>query len=187
MVYFIVTTSLINKDFLKRKMQYVDGINKLKQRIHVNDAFISGIDATNPTASVHSYISIERMKFQIADSSLFSDREKYLELQESKIRNFSRLSINFVLTDLDEKLKDSKQMLNNYLSNNTNGKRLDFNIEPYTKPTLIAQPWMLLKKQINPFVLVIMLLINGLMLLPYLMAPGKEYDTKGGSEGVDIW
>ena len=34
MIYFIVTTSLINKDFLKRKMQYVDGINKLKQRIH---------------------------------------------------------------------------------------------------------------------------------------------------------
>ena len=34
MIYFIVTTCLINNDFFTRKTQYVNGINKLKQRIH---------------------------------------------------------------------------------------------------------------------------------------------------------
>ena len=34
MIFFIVTTSLIDKEFLIRKTQYVNGINKLKQVIH---------------------------------------------------------------------------------------------------------------------------------------------------------
>ena len=166
----------------------------LKLKINVNDAFISGIDPNNPTASVQSYIGIERMKFEIADTSLFGDTQKYLNLQEGKIRNFSRLSINFVLSDLDEKLKVSKQSLNLYLAKNAKGKYLEFNIEPYTKATLIAQPLTLLQKQLNPLLLVIVLLINGLMLLPYLMAPSRSYskpkksnEKKPSSGGVDEW
>jgi len=170
--------------------------DELKKRINVNDAFINGMDPSYPTASVRSYINIEQMKFQRADTSLFGETQKYIDLQEGKIRNFSRLSINFVLTDLDEKLKLSKKSLNDYLFENADGKDIKFNIKPYTTPTLIAQPLTLLQKQMNPLLFVIILLIHGLLLLPYFMAPAKTYEGSrkpkskkpdGVSEDVVVW
>jgi hypothetical protein len=169
--------------------------SELKQRINVNDPFINGLDASNPTKSVREYIDIERSKFKSADTSLFGDTQTYLDLQENKIRNFSRLSINFVLTDLDEKLKISKDKLDDYLNKNAKGGHIEFNIEPYINPTLIAQPLKLLQQEINPILFLIILLINGLLLLPYLMAPARAYESKkkstkkpeGSSSHVDEW
>lgn len=189
---FLNQTEVNMNYFIPNYLNDILSTDDLKRKINVNDAFISGIDPNNPTSSVHSYISIERMKFQTADTSLFGDTQKYLNLQEGKIRNFSRLSINFVLSDLDEKLKLSKKKLNDYLIKNTRGRKLEFKVESYTKATLIAQPLALFQKQLNPMLLVIILLIHGLLLLPYLMAPARSYTstsgkTKGGNSDVVEW
>jgi hypothetical protein len=156
---------------------------QLKSYLNVNSAFVSGIDPNDIDASVRSYIGIEQMKFERADTSLFGDTQKYIDLQEGKIRNFSRLSINHVLTDLDEKLKESKSVLNDYLVEYAGGKRLTTNIDKAIEPTLIAQPMALFKKQLNPLSFVIILLIQGLMLLPYFMAPSRTYNKPKKPEG----
>jgi hypothetical protein len=165
---------------------YVDGSiteDQLKSYINVNSAFISGIDPSDTDASVRSFIGIERMKFERADTSLFGETKKYIDLQEGKIRNFSRLSINHVLTDLDEKLKESKETLNNYLKENAKGATLRIDIDKAVQPTLIAQPWSLFNKQLNPLTLVIIVLIQLLMLIPYFMAPSRTYSKPKKPEG----
>jgi hypothetical protein len=159
----------------------------LKAKINVNDVFVSGIDPNNYSAAINSYIDMERFKFERADTSLFGKTDDYIQKQESKIRNFSRLSINFVLNDLDEKLKLSFDELNKYLMVNADGAKLKIDINPYLKPTLITHPIDLLKKQMSISVILVVIFLHLLLLLPYIVAPSRKYDKKAGGDKVVTW
>ncbi|MFN5634549.1 MAG: hypothetical protein ACK49D_07740 [Flavobacteriia bacterium] len=169
----------ITSDDLKRELPNID------------DAFLRTVDKNNINESVTVFIDIERMKFVKADTSLFGKTQEYIDLQKGKIINFSRLSINGVLTDIDQKLTQSKEALNTYLKENAGGAQLKTNIDSALEPTLIAQPWALFNAQLNPLSFLIIVVIQFLMLIPYFMAPSRTYGTRrkpdNGSSDVVEW
>jgi len=155
---------------------YKDGFvtaNDLINNLKVNQSFINGCDGVDVNECVDKYLEIERIKFLREDTTIFGSTAKYAEEKTTIIENWDRFKINQCLMEIDENISLTHSKLDSYLRQNANNIGLMPLPPQVIESSLIDNPISLLQKHLGILDLIIMLLIYGFLLLPYLMAPAK--------------
>ena len=140
--------------------------------------------SANVSASIKENIAIRKKGFlnnkQKAlnnESSLnVGSYEAYLSDQKNVIEGWDRFNIGKSLRDLNERISSDYSSLNDYLTQKScNNYSIQFDTQNYLAETLMDKPFDLASKHMGPGTLVVLLLFQLLILLPYFLTKGKMY------------
>jgi hypothetical protein len=185
-----------NQYLSERRQAIIDNLTKLDNGmidastvmavLKVDDSFIQSHTKGWPNISADAYTSTERLKFLRADTSIFGNTESYLEKQSLKISSWNRIAINKAMSELDVNVSQTHEELNKFLVENTDGFALK-ELDPRgLKTNLLSSPLALLKKHFGVSHVILIIVIYFLLFLPYLIAPGRIYNTKKKKSDYDI-
>ncbi len=133
------------------------------------------------------YISPSRNTFIVKDSVVFgSNFQTYIAEQRNNIQQFKHFQQNKTLNDLNFKLEKTRDSIVPFLKEKTKTD-LIFNNICIDDNSLISSPLRLFRKQLGLSTLFILLLTNGLLLLPYFLSPKKVYGSTGGINNVKTY
>jgi hypothetical protein len=125
-----------------------------------------------------------RQKFELKDSFIFgSNFPQYLIEQRDNINQFKHFKQNKTLNDINLKLQQTRDSIIPFLQNEI-GINLSFNNVCIDENSLINSPLILTRKQFGVFTLLIVILTNGLLLLPYFLSPKKVFHNTAGHNDV---
>jgi hypothetical protein len=107
---------------------------------------------------------------RLGDSSYFDENRNIIE-------NWNRLSLINTFNDLDTRIKDDYRYLEKQLAEFTQNEEtaLEVNIGLLTEPTLISNPKLLAQKHKGVSTLLVLLGFQLLILLPFLLTPGRSF------------
>jgi hypothetical protein len=164
-------------------------LNQVAQNNNITVEQIRQIDRQSMItiqAGVDSNIILyDRMKFTRKEAQIFGNYQNYKDSVDRVFGSWQRFSLNKALASLDEKIKLSSDTLGAFLLRYTK-KPLDAADPVCTLPSMINRPIDLLVKHLGPSFFLILLLVNGLLVLPYFLAPKKTYRTnKASQSGAD--
>jgi ABC-type multidrug transport system fused ATPase/permease subunit len=105
--------------------------------------------------------------------------ESFIEKQSNIIKGWDRFSIGKSIHDLNNRISDDYEPLNSFLYQESCERySILFNIQNYQDETFIAKPFDLAAKHLGPMTLLVLLLFQLLILLPYFLTKGKMYGLK---------
>jgi hypothetical protein len=145
------------------------------------------IDLIDRSTPLNMELSIEssiinpiRHKFVAKNTAIFgTDFQNYITEQRNNIEQFKHFQQNKTLNDLNLKLEKTRDSILPFLETET-GQAETFSNVCLDENSLITSPMKLLFKQFGVFTLFILLLTNGLLLLPYFLSPKKVFRSSGG-------
>lgn len=127
-----------------------------------------------------SIINPIRQKFVAKNTSIFgTDFQNYISVQRNNIEQFKHFQQNKTLNDLNLKLEKTRDSILPFLKTET-GQAATFSNVCLDENSLITSPMKLFFKQLGFYTLIILLLTNGLLLLPYFLSPKKVFRSSGG-------
>jgi hypothetical protein len=126
----------------------------------------SGVDS--------NIIVFEKMKFTRKESMVFGDYQQFSDSLRNILIGWQRFSINNTMDQLNEKLRLSSDTLGAFLFKYA-GKKLSPPAQLCTEPSMINQPLAMKQKHLDASFFLIIVLVNGLLLLPYFLSPKKQY------------
>ena len=136
---------------------------------------------------VAAIIGIRRLEFQKNKELTLSKKntisassfESFIEKQSNIIKGWDRFSIGKSIHDLNNRISDDYEPLNSFLFQGSCERySILFNIQNYQDETFIAKPFDLAAKHLGPMTLLVLLLFQLLILLPYFLTKGKMYGLK---------
>ena len=127
--------------------------------------------------------------FHAKDTLIFGDAEQYVNGHLEVIESWDRFKLNSTMTSLDTDIDRCYSELAAFLLEKTTRKDLEGNVtregknlielgEEYRVSTLIGAPMKLLQKHFGAIHLIFILIIQGLILLPYFMAPKRTFNKR---------
>jgi hypothetical protein len=165
-------------DYLTQYDNKLISASKVTAALEVNEAFVQTHIKWHGDITADNYIIAEKLRFLRADTAIFGNTAKYLEAQTDIVTSWNRFAINNSLRDLDENLIKTHGELNAFLTENAKGNKLDPMDASCSSETNINQPLVLLKEHRSAKHLLLLFLIYFLLLLPYVIAPGRYYAKK---------
>jgi hypothetical protein len=178
--------NLINDLLLYKQGLLTDGDIHLRNKVSVD--FVNSIDRSSVesiTFGVDSgFVKFERLKFERHLEQVFGENTDFINDHAKVIEGWSRFKIGKSLNDLDASIPRIANELNDFLKAKTAGKTLSYNKSKLTKPSLINQPLKLFMKHLSVLSILVVTLVNGLILLPYFIAPKKTYRSGSKSNPV---
>ncbi len=142
---------------------------------------LDGITALTKDTIITIYMDIRERGFHNLSNSVFFD-------QDSLIGNALRVVDGWIRWDIDKEDKILSQRIDsnyNILSRGLDSKipetwgRIHFDPTPYQRENLLNKPIELFKKHLSPIYLLIALIFEFMLILPWLIAPGRSYNKQG--------
>lgn len=121
----------------------------------------------------------EKMKNDVLSKNLTvkaQNFDEYIENQELVISSWNRFSIARTIQELNIKIIEDYNQLNNYLTTQTDNQySVALNSAINQEETLISQPITLAAKHMGPLSFLFLIFFNLLILLPYFLTRGKTF------------
>jgi hypothetical protein len=162
----------------------------ISHELQANPYRLSAVDITSAINALSISQSVSNIK-KIRINGFLNNRKKtlarnnsnndtsyvqFLSDQKDIIEGWDRLSIGKSISDLNERIVKDYTSLNDYLTNKTdNNYKIQFDTSNYLGETLMNKPFDLAAKHMGPGTLIILLLFQLLILLPYFLTKGKMY------------
>ena len=140
--------------------------------------------STSPSNAVKVNIDFRRQGFLNNKESVLTNEnklnlssyEEFLSEQNNIIQSWDRFNIGKSLNELNERINKDYVGLNNYLIDKTNSTyKIDFEIKNYINETLMNKPLDLAAKHFGVGTMLVILLFQILILLPYFLTKGKMF------------
>ncbi|PWL32670.1 MAG: hypothetical protein DCO96_03745 [Fluviicola sp. XM-24bin1] len=196
----------IKVDFKKSYLAYLSA-----REVEINDAFTNRVNGTLSKDSdmlqapylipqsaidqwrsgvpqndiVNSWFTLKRDFFSKIENDVLQNSKEYLVKMESTFDNWDRFELNQSLVQLDDDILRVFSEYDAALNEHANGRRMLPVEDKYKKRSLLDDPFTLMVKHFGLSTVLIALVVQFLILLPYFLAPKRQYNrdkSKGRSD-----
>lgn len=153
----------------------------------VPDVIITGLTSSGYATQIKTYVDDQRASFEAkANENFGEDLETFLTNQTDLVKNWNRFKIAAALTEIDSLISHSETELGKYLNDNADSRQLTILNPQFSETSVLAQPFVILKRGVNVPVYLTVLFLHFFLLLPYLMAPKKTYGVGRKKKSDDV-
>jgi len=159
-----------------------ENVEKLKAPpFNLNDKELEDIYEYSPgidTAIRMMKITPLRNDFKTKQAELLENKEDFFSQHKTVLESWDRLKISATISELNEKITADYSALNQTLKNLTaDNKKLKASQTPYLADVLIDKPLLLANKHLGLASLIVLVLFQILILLPYFLTQGRQYGS----------
>jgi hypothetical protein len=140
------------------------------------------VQAASPSNSIQGRINERKKGFLNTRNTTLTrqnsmnvdDFDKFIDDQKNIIEGWDRFNLGKSLSDLDERITEDYDALNDYLKEKTaDNYKIEIETQYYLGETLLNKPFDLASKHLSPSTFLILLFFQVLILLPYFLTKGK--------------
>jgi hypothetical protein len=172
-------TDLIGKiKKLKQNRDDENLISALKEEpYNLDDGDIQNyLNVSDLSRAVNERIKLLNDDFQNKEKELLSNKEEYFSLANDRISKWDRLRISSTMKELDSKITEDYEALNGLLKDKSaNNFKLTVSQQPYLKESMLQKPMQLASKHIGVSTILVLLVFQLIILLPYFLTKGRNY------------